>query len=186
MPARLGTRWQSVKWRILAAIAASLVLTLPLLLSVGAWKYLPSPGTWKSRALSPVLSKEELRTLLTFQRECQGQADCEAPLGCMDVYGTKGLCLSSECHTDLQCAEGYTCRTMNTLGDGPLVRFCIPEGTLEEGAPCSRLPRTPRTACGPGLLCNGHCGRPCEPGVPSSLPSGRGGQGDPGVCHPVW
>lgn len=161
-----------MKWRILAAAAASLVLTLPLLLSVGAAKYLPSPGTWKSRKLSPVLTEDELRALLTFQRECLSQADCEAPLGCMDVYGTKGLCLASECLTDLQCAEGYACRTQRALGDGPLVRFCVPEGVLEEGAPCSLLPRRPETACKAGLLCNGHCGRPCEPGKPSSCPEG--------------
>lgn len=161
-----------MRWRILAAVAASLVLALPLVLSVGAAKYLPSPGTWKSRELSPVLSKEQLRELLTFQRECRDQSDCEAPLGCMDAYGTRGLCLASECLSDLQCAAGYTCRTMDTLGNGPLVRFCVPEGVLEEGAPCSGLPRSAQTACKPGLRCNGHCGRPCQPGEPTSCPEG--------------
>jgi len=81
--------------------------------------------------------------------------------------------MASECQTDLQCADGFTCRTLKSRGRGPLVRSCVVRGSAKEGEPCSSSFTFRQGAvCRPGLVCNGYCGRPCQPGAPESCPEG--------------
>jgi hypothetical protein len=71
-----------VKWRVLLAIAAGLLITLPLALALGTALYPGSKPVSESGSQAvPVLSYGEYRELMTFNRPCRTQADCEAPLG---------------------------------------------------------------------------------------------------------
>jgi hypothetical protein len=137
---------------------------------------------------SPVLSPEERRHLQTFEKPCQQREDCESPLGCLDLYtGGPRFCVASECLTDSQCRDGFTCRQLASLEDGPLVRRCVLVGTQREGQSCLPNSDTREQACEWGLLCHhGFCGRPCEVGAPGSCPEGFAcGQGPGGPsCRP--
>lgn len=132
----------------------------------------PGEGQAEGVAVSPVLTREERRELLTFERPCWKREDCEAPLGCLSFNGEKGYCLASTCLTDLQCEDGRTCRPLPVLGGGPLVRFCATAGLVEEGSPCEALTFRKEVSCKAGLICNGFCGRQCEPDDPSMCPQG--------------
>jgi hypothetical protein len=127
--------------------------------------------------VSPVLSFEERRQRMTYHRRCQQSSDCEAPMGCIqDVRVFKHYCTDSQCMTDAQCPEGSICRGLNTIGGGPLVRFCIPLGVRKEGEGCIELAPDPKYACEPGLHCGGSrqewCGRPCNWDGATSCPEG--------------
>jgi hypothetical protein len=71
-------------WRAALAIIAGVLLPVPLvLLALGvmfpkAW----SPEEGGAR-VSPVLNVEERTRRVTYRRECQDSAECEAPLGCV-------------------------------------------------------------------------------------------------------
>jgi hypothetical protein len=169
-----------VNWRGWAVGAVSLLLPVPLvlLLSQALHGGFFSRGT-RDKRISPVLSLEERRKLLTFDHICRGSEDCEPPLGCLQDFRRFKLsvCVSSECEVDTQCPDGQQCRTVKTQGGGPLVRLCIATGIRKEGQGCSRLPKKQEEACEPGLLCNrGYCGRPCQLEEAASCPHGF-------VCH---
>lgn len=163
-----------MNWRPLLAAFCGLLLPLPLVLAVGAWWTRPQPQPARdTRLVSPMLSLEERRALLTHERACQTSEDCEAPLGCLSIDWGQALCMASECLTDLQCEEGFTCKTLRTRGQGPRVRTCVVRGVAQEGAPCmASFTFTPEESCRPGLICNGYCGRPCQLGAPESCPEG--------------
>jgi hypothetical protein len=163
-----------VKWRAYVAAAVSLLLAVPFMLAMGIALY-PGPvlGPREDVKVLPVLSVEERQRLLTLERPCQRQEDCEPSLGCLQLrIGGPSLCMASECMTDLQCEEGYTCKAMRALDGGPWVRWCILEGRRKEGEPCVQGLGIRKKACERGLLCAAWCGRPCELDTPGSCPEG--------------
>jgi hypothetical protein len=162
-----------MNWRKLAPVAGGLLLPLPLLFIAKLFLGPSAPLVINGRVVSPMLSRGETKKLLTFERPCRRPDDCEPPLACLNLGGPKSsLCVASECQTDLQCREGFTCRVLSTPGHGPLVRFCVPEGPHPEGHLCHDWPARKEDACQRGLICAGWCGRPCKPDEPSSCPQG--------------
>jgi hypothetical protein len=164
--------------RTLVLVSLGLLLPLPLVLLLRSLWAPPLPARevilTASGALeiSPVLSVEERRGVLTFERPCSRQEDCEPPLGCLSFNGKEGFCAASRCLTDLQCSGGQTCRVLPTLGQGPRVRACAPAGQLPEGVPCLALTMNEKESCARGLVCNGFCGRPCSPEAAAPCPEG--------------
>lgn len=169
------------------AVVVCALLPLPLAFSLWGLKGDGSPPEGIRKAISPVLSLEEQRNLLSFGAMCHRPQDCEPPLGCLRFPSGNSLCVSSECQTDLQCPAGFTCRLIPTKGGSPLVRYCVVAGTMKEGEPCSVNPSKTAWACERGLLCNRYCGRPCEPGDSAGCPEGficmEGWSGP--SCHPT-
>ncbi len=172
------------------AVAVGLLLPIPLVLAIGTVRRWPEPQPegQETRAVSPILTLDERRVLLTLERFCRTTQDCEEPLGCVPLPSGEALCMSSDCQTNMQCAEGFTCKALPSRGQGPLVRLCIVNGMVEEGAPCvPSYTFKHDVVCRPGLLCNGYCGRPCRLGEPESCPEGTfcmdGGEGP--ACMPT-
>lgn len=164
-----------MNWRRLLTALAGFLLPLPLVLAVGAGRGLAGAQArvQDPSEVSPILSIEERRAFMTHERSCQKAEDCEPPLGCMDLDWGHSICMASECQTDLQCADGFTCRAVKSRGRGPLVRTCVVRGTAKEGEPCvSTFTFEQEAVCRPGLLCNAYCGRPCQPDTPGSCPEG--------------
>lgn len=162
-----------MRWRPAAAAFAMLLLPLPLILAVGVGRFRSQEQVWQTEAAVPMLSLEERRALITHERPCQRTADCEPPLACLDLDVGYSACMASECQTDLQCAEGFTCRALKSRDGALRVRTCVVRGSAEEGAPCSSTFTFKQEAvCRPGLRCNGYCGRPCEPGTTDTCPEG--------------
>ena len=162
-----------MNWRKLAPITLGLLLPLPLLL-IGRMFFGPASNLIiNGRTVSPVLTRSEKLRLSTFERPCRRAEDCEPPLACLDLGGPgRSLCVASECQTDQQCKEGFTCRVLTTPGKSPLVRFCVPEGPYAEGHLCHEAPARKEDACQRGLICAGWCGRACKLDEPSSCPHG--------------
>ena len=163
-----------MKWRTLLAIVAGLLLAVPLALAMGSVLYpVHAPPSRSDVRVSPVLSYGEYRELLTYGKACRGQADCESPLGCLQINpGDASYCLASECMTDVQCPDGFACRSFTTLNSGPMIRFCAPIGPQQEGHPCMQGLGVNTFACAQGLRCAGWCGRPCELDAPATCPEG--------------
>lgn len=159
--------------RTLLGVLAGLLLLVPLL---GIALYVRTQlqtHVPEERPISPVLPFEERLRLVTYERECGKDKKCEPPLGCLPVPGRfKSYCTDSECETDVQCREGFTCQVMWTSA-GPLIRSCIPVGVRQEGQRCTSLPTDKEEACGPGLICGANwCGRPCKKGEATDCPEG--------------
>ncbi|HEX8825246.1 MAG TPA: hypothetical protein VF794_35360, partial [Archangium sp.] len=153
-------------WRTLLATMLALVMTMPLgwLLYVSMFRQDTNMPGYQGKASVPMLSPEKRRSLLTYERNCDTDADCEAPLRCF--FSTRSMsryCSDSRCVTDMQCKEGFACRTQTTLSNGDPIRVCSLIGVSNEGEVCLAHASTPDYACGPGLLCNSRCGRPCKP-----------------------
>jgi hypothetical protein len=163
-----------VKWRIALGIVLGLALILPIARTLGlAANGQRRSQTSESPAVSPLLSDAERRQILTYGRRCQNPEDCAPPLGCLSpVTGGESLCLASNCMTDLQCPEGFSCETLQSLGGSPLLRRCVLEGTAREGEPCIERSNARADVCARGLICNAYCGRPCRMEEPSSCPEG--------------
>jgi hypothetical protein len=157
------------------AILLGVLLILPLAWAL-RWALPGGPvgpeTSGRDGGLVPSLSPEVRGPLPTFLRSCQGDEDCDAPLICLrGLPLVKPFCTASDCVTNVDCQEGFTCRA---LAVGPhVVRLCAVEGQVEEGGPCQRLPRRQSEGCKPGLVCAaGLCGRPCLPEGPRSCPQG--------------
>jgi hypothetical protein len=166
-----------VKWRTILGIAVGLVLPALFIYihsEVVRWRRWTQAGTLQGARVVPILAQDERRALLTYGHTCQAEKDCDAPLACMSLFPSdESVCVDSSCLTDLQCKQGFTCRTRKALGQGALVRRCVLIGSQQEGRPCFVGAVRPEMACGPGLLCGGdHCGRPCQLDEPSSCPEG--------------
>src|SRR6185369_3015285 len=85
----------------------------------------------------------------------------------------KGFCGGSTCQADFQCGEYWMCQTVHTLGDGALIRTCVPPGLRREGEACVRTLGRDEETCASGLRCNkGWCGRSCQADEPTSCPQG--------------
>lgn len=163
-----------VNWRTLLAVLGGLLLPIPLVWAImsGQFQRPTGPATG-GKQISPVLTYEQRSNLQTYRRECLRKEDCEPPLGCLlDTRAGWFYCTDSECATDAQCPEAFTCQPHPTR-DGPLVRTCIPPGIRKQGENCISIPVGPQQACEPGLLCaEGWCGRPCQREDPESCPEG--------------
>jgi hypothetical protein len=152
------------------------------------WRRWTQAGTLQGARVVPILAQDERRALLTYGRTCHDEKDCARPLACLNLFPSdEPVCVDSSCMTDLQCKQGFTCRTREALGQGAVVRRCVLIGSQQEGRPCFIGADRPETACAQGLLCgNDHCGRPCTLEEPSSCPEGfvcRAGLDGPS-CHP--
>lgn len=162
-----------MSWRTALGILVGVLLPVPLLLALIA-PHLGPQAARPGAKLSPVLSFEERRQRVTYHRSCETSADCEPPLGCLDHWRLKtSRCTDSECATDAQCRDGYSCQVLATGDDGPAVRVCVTQGVRGEGERCVALARDREDACAPGLRCSeGWCARPCEGSSPGSCPEG--------------
>jgi hypothetical protein len=166
-----------VSWRTFLAIFAALLFVLPLVLLLGIMLQpsLPKEGLG-GRRISPVLTTEARAQLHTYRRDCGLSSECEPPLGClMETRMGRQYCTDSQCTTNAQCPEGQVCQNLDTSGDGPLVRLCVPTGPRQEGEACIALPSEREYACSPGLVCGGRfgwCARPCQPSEPAGCPAG--------------
>ncbi len=179
-----------MRGRILAAVLVALLLPVPLM-AVIASNWLvpltqPTPGQGR---VVPMLSWEQRRQLPTWRQPCRRSNDCESPLACVFDKQVQGLyCTDSDCVTESHCGEGFACRALGTWG-GEALKRCALEGDRQEGEGCEPLSRRHASACAPGLLCNGWCGRPCQPEVPGSCPEGffcpREGGPDGPSCLPT-
>jgi len=165
---------QRVRGRAWLGVLAGLLLLTPLVLILVMQRQRVHPVPPGKEHVSPILSAEERQRLPTYQRPCTRAEECESPLGCLpDPRAFQAHCTDSECLTDAQCREGFTCHLLLTRGDGPRVRACVPLGLRQEGQRCLSLPRDQEQACGPGLLCGADwCGRPCEQGDSVRCPAG--------------
>jgi hypothetical protein len=166
-----------MNWRMVLGVTVSALLPVPLLLVLLSSRPGAQTSTSATVRVSPVLSFEERMQRVTYHRQCRQGSDCEPPMGCLiDARVFTHYCTDSQCMTDSQCPDGLVCRELDTVGDGPLVRFCIPQGERKEGEECLPLPSDRKQACAPGLLCAnsgvGWCGRPCRKDEPSSCPDG--------------
>ncbi len=95
-----------VRWRTLLAVVFGLLLTLPIAyLLKEALHGGQVLGGAQGQRVSPVLSAEERRRLVTFDRACRGSDECEAPLGCLQDLRrfSRSVCIGSECELDSQC-----------------------------------------------------------------------------------
>lgn len=161
-----------MNWRVMLAVLAGLLLTVPLtaLLSAALRPAVPEVGP-HGRIISPLLDTESRTRLSTYRRDCGLSSDCEPPLGCLtDTRLRAQYCTDSQCMTDAQCPRGQACRNLATTGDGPLVRFCIPIGNRQEGERCLRVPDDQDSACAAELVCGGQwgwCARPCQEEAPA-------------------
>jgi hypothetical protein len=180
-----------MKWRAILGVTVGLMLPLAFIFDhCGAWlkEYQTQIMTPQDTKSVPILEPDQRRALLTYGRSCESQKDCDPPLACLRFSPTgESVCIDSSCRTDLQCKQGFTCRTRKAPGDGALVRRCILIGNRKEGQPCFDSTRDLEEACERELLCgSGYCGRPCQLDVPSSCPAGfvcRGGPDAPS-CRP--
>lgn len=121
----------------------------------------------------PMLTREERHRLLTYERDCRTDADCEPPLRCFfNDRISRSFCTDSKCMTDLQCPEDFACRTFDADNGKDRVRGCSLVGIRKEGESCRRLPDTRKYGCGRGLFCQARCGRPCRLEDASSCPAG--------------
>jgi hypothetical protein len=180
-----------VRWRALVASLVGLLLTAPCvaLLVSSSWpKPLASPES-EQRNVAPMLSQEQRRQLATWRQPCRRSDDCDSPLVCFADVNMGGLyCTDSDCETNAECGEGFVCGTVATW-NGELLRRCTLVGDRREGEACVPFSKKYARACGQGLLCNGQCGRPCQPDLPESCPDGffcprKGGPGGPS-CLPT-
>lgn len=176
-----------MRWRSALGLLVGALIPVPLVLALAL------PGGWAGHAdtgnLSPMLSWEARRQLLTYHRFCQKSDDCEPPQGCLHYWRlVHPHCTDSECRSDADCREGEACQVLETEGHGPRVRLCVAQGVRREGEQCMDLPQDGKEACAPQLRCSaGWCGRPCHLDAPTSCPEGffcgDGGEGP--VCLPT-
>jgi hypothetical protein len=180
-----------MRGRTLLAVLLGVLLPLPLawLLHILMFARGTDESLPRDKTLVPMLSPEERRGLLTYGRHCDTNADCEAPLQCF--FNTRLMsryCSDSKCMTDVQCPEGFVCRTQTTTGNGDALRVCSLTGVRREGEACLVNTDSTDYACEKGLLCQGRCGRPCNMSAPTSCPEGffcHAGSEDGPSCLPT-
>ncbi len=160
--------------RVVLAGFAGVLLALPLILLLG---HLLRPATAAGgRQRSPVLDTEARTRLGTYRRDCGPDRACEAPLGCVwDTRIPARYCSDSQCTTEMHCPEGQVCRDIASEGGGPLVGFCVPAGSRQEGERCLALTLDKNAACAADLICGGQegwCARPCHKDRANACPEG--------------
>jgi hypothetical protein len=174
--------------RVLLIALSCALLLLPCLWILSTFPLGTHKQAQQEENLIPMLSSDVRQSLLTYQRQCLTDADCESPLGCFIKNSSQfHLCLDSTCETDRQCDEGFSCVPLKTASGKATVRICSLVGERKEGERCRVLPAVPEDGCARGLFCQGRCGRPCRLDEPSSCPAGffcsEGREGPPS-CLP--
>jgi hypothetical protein len=163
----------SMKWRTRLAVLLGLLLPVPLVWLLYTARDGGVPRGASETRTAPMLSLEERRSLMTYERSCRKSEECEPPLGCfINPRAMARYCTDSRCMTDRHCPEGFVCRSMKTEDEGVLVRACALVGVRVEGETCKQMPVTRESGCASGLLCQGWCGRPCQVAEPASCPEG--------------
>ena len=169
-----------MKWRAWLAVVLGLLLLVPLMwvssrLLLGGLDG-SAVAHKEGRRLVPMLPPDETRRLLTFERPCEKNEDCDAPLACLrGQLMLKSACMASTCATDADCSQGLSCYSI-AAGER-VVRLCGAPGEVAEGKLCMELPISRSMACAPGLVCtHKKCRRPCQPQEPRSCPEGE-------YCH---
>jgi len=162
-----------MRWRIPLAVLLSFLLLLPLAWTLQVTMFggvRRAPG----KEVVPMLSPAERQGLMSYERPCGGNKDCEPPLGCFFNTRSRWMyCTDSRCMMDQQCAEDMVCRAMRTVGSGPAIRQCTLVGLRKEGEQCVELPSSREHACQRDLFCQGgRCGRPCQLDEPDTCPEG--------------
>ena len=178
---------ERLKPGVYIALPTALALSLAIGGSISIW-WLRDRLSTGARASQPPVYRSDQRALPTYKRKCLRQADCDYPLVCMPDprVGALWKCMASECETDAHCELGFVCTPFNNPGL-PTIRFCLPQGTQEEGERCEDFNLKEERGCLPGLICIwGYCGRPCDSGDPSTCPRGFvcHGRNDPPACLP--
>jgi hypothetical protein len=164
-----------MKWRPLLAVVLGVLVPLPLawLLVLSMKATLEISPTPEATNIVPMLTGEERHRLLTYERDCQTNADCESPLICFyNELIEKRYCTDSKCMTDMQCSEAFACRTLVAENGEDRMRGCSLVGIRKEGESCERLPYEREVGCERDLRCQSRCGRPCELDEPTSCPVG--------------
>lgn len=169
-----------MKWRAWLAVVGGLLLLIPLMwvsnkMLLGGVDVSAAAHKQESR-LVPMLPPDETRRLLTFERPCEKNEDCDAPLACLrGQLMLKSACMASTCATDADCSQGLSCYSI-AAGER-VVRLCGAPGEVVEGKLCMELPISRSMACAPGLVCtHKRCRRPCQLQEPRSCPEGE-------YCH---
>ncbi|ATB27456.1 hypothetical protein MEBOL_000898 [Melittangium boletus DSM 14713] len=163
-----------MKWREALVVLLGVLLPLPLLLAMGILpiKLFLNSSERTFTKVVPMIPPGELRGLPSFLQHCDSQSDCDPPLACLKGQPMRPrMCTVSTCMTDLDCGEGFACRSIQA-GER-ILRVCGVVGTAREGEWCLAMPFRQESACAPGLVCaNRRCGRRCEPQNSPSCPSG--------------
>lgn len=161
-----------MKWRARLAILLGVLLLVPLMWA-SSWLLLGGLDGFvvahkEQSRLVPMLPPDETRRLLTFERSCEKNEDCDAPLACLrGQLMLKSACMASTCATDADCSQGLSCYSI-AAGER-VVHLCGAPGEVAEGKLCMELPISRSMACAPGLVCtHKRCRRPCQ------LPESRG------------
>jgi len=162
-------------WRARLAVLLGFLLAVPLMwvsnkLLLGDLN--ASGAHQEGSRIVPILPPDEARRLLTFERPCRGDEDCDAPLVCLrGKLMWKAACVASQCATDVDCSEGLSCYSIRT-GER-VVRRCGAPGRATEGGFCVELPLKPEMGCAPGLMCTDkRCRRPCQLQEPQGCSGG--------------
>ncbi len=178
-----------MRWRIPLDVLTCILVLLPMggLLFVAM---LPRGRPAAQEAvILPVLSLDVRRSLLTYQRDCRSDADCEPPLGCF-MAGHSGVsyCTDSTCAQNTDCLEGFACIPLKSTTGKSLVRRCSLVGHRKEGEVCRVPAHGLEDACEQGLSCQWRCGRLCRLNDPAGCPDGffclEGREGPPS-CMPT-
>jgi hypothetical protein len=163
-----------MKGRALLAITLVVLLPLPLMWMASRLLLgnLPASGSREQGPeVVPIISPYVARQLPTFERDCEKNADCDAPLACVDQLMWKRGCVASMCATDADCRDGLSCHSI--AAEDRVLRMCGASGEVAEGKFCTEWPRLSKWACAPGLVCTvKSCRRPCHPREPRSCPEG--------------
>lgn len=160
-----------MRWRTALLVVLGGLLPVPLVWMSSVMLRGPRPIAASIKTI-PMLSREQRRTLLTYERSCEKPGDCQSPLTCfMETRSGDYFCADSRCMQDKDCSTGFACRAFPAAEEGTVVNRCSPVGIRQEGEPCDVYPDTQQRGCAPGLLCEqGWCGRPCALNDPSSCP----------------
>ena len=158
-----------MNWRRILALIVALALPAPL---VWLTRLAVAPEALPEGEVAPVLGQDRWKHP-GYDMPCRRSAECLPPLVCLQrVPAGPGRCRDSECRTDMDCEEGFYCRTVPGMGGGPLNRSCdVDKGDRQEGEPCDERLTARHHSCQRGLRCNGGwCGRRCELDEPTSCP----------------
>lgn len=144
------------RWRMILGLIVGWFLPVPFIIYGSPWFWVYQTHTntsWDARVV-PILARDERRALLTYGHTCQAEKDCEPPLACMSLFPSdEPVCVDSSCMTDLQCKQGFTCRTREALNQAAVVRRCVLIGSRQEGQPCFDGAAEPEDVCGPRKRC---------------------------------
>ena len=179
-----------MRWRTFLILLPCILLPLPLVGLVFMAMWQPAAPAPREMNLIPILTQDVRRALPTYERVCNTDANCDAPLGCLRIESElRSECTDSRCMTDEDCPEAFSCIALKTRSGKSLVRRCSLAGERKEGEMCDSLATSLRLGCARGLHCQaGWCGRPCRPDDQSSCPTGffcsEGSDGPPS-CLPT-